>query len=180
MRYLFLILFFHSFQQTASEIRRLSKVVNFKSSELIQQKFEHFVARTKKATFNIDGISFEYCNTAPNINQTSVDTTTVMRVLGKPESNLNGNLWELVDGQRYVFSRALMHHIKKQLDIKMTDSRLTKFLLCIGEVESGGSWGLVESELEAMAAFFTPEGDIAEVSHISVPSASLSMDMTDD
>lgn len=152
--------------------------MTFKSSELIQQKFEHFVARTKKATFTIDGIPFEYVNTAPNINQASEETTTVMRVLGQ-ESNLNGNLWELVDGQRYVFSRAIMHHIKKQLNLKMSDERLVKFLLCIGEVESGGSWGLVESELEAMAPFFTSEGEIAAVSNVSAPSASLSMDMSD-
>lgn len=68
----------------------------------------------------------------------------------KGNAPFKGVLWSNDGVGPYHVDRALLHQLKEAVDSQMEDKYFIRFLLTIGEVESGGCVGKLEEELEYM------------------------------
>lgn len=76
---------------------------------------------------------------------------SVISMVMKGSAPFSGTLWEWNDNaQHYHINHSLLHQLKEALDTQMEDKYFVRFLMTIGEVESGGCVGNLEEELDFM------------------------------
>jgi len=152
-------------EESANEIRRLSTLVIIKDNSCMHENFaDQIRTRTKTSSFtmtlaNNEKVRFDYSNLMCNVK--TGEPWIEMKMSGA----LNGVLWTNNSGQEYVLNRELLSSFRASIATTLQDKESVRFLVSIGEAESGGGIGNVEAEMENMifcGVFGEPQENILD------------------